>query len=216
MKVMVFAPHPDDEILGCGGTLAGHVEAGDSVTVVYMTSGEAGSRHIPKEQLGPIREQEALRACSLLGITDLVFLRNPDSCVPYDQDNLLSLTNLIRNKQPEYIYLPHQQDAHRDHIITHELVVAAKNRAAEPRLHEYGGEPWQVSLALAYEVWTPLQQFSRVVDITNYIEKKIAALILHRSQLVDIRYDEAVRSLNRYRGIMTGEGDYCECFQIII
>ncbi|NLW43945.1 MAG: PIG-L family deacetylase [Syntrophomonadaceae bacterium] len=214
MKVMVFAPHPDDEILGCGGTLAGHVEAGDSVTVVYMTSGEAGSSHIPKEQLGPIREQEALRACSLMGITDLVFLRNPDSNLSYDEDNLRLLTSLIRNRQPEYIYLPHRHDAHNDHRTTYELVVAALTRAAQPT-QEDRSSPWKVSLALAYEVWTPIQQYSRVVDITPYIDKKIAALSLHRSQLAELRYDEAVRSLNRYRGIMTGEGDYCECFQIL-
>jgi len=215
MRVMVFAPHPDDEILGCGGTLAAHAEAGDSVTVVYMTSGDAGSRYIPKEQLGPIREREALKACSLLGITDLVFLRNPDSYLSHDTDNLLSLTNLIRNKQPDYIYLPHQHDAHKDHIVTYELVVEARTRAAEPWFQEHPGEPWKVSLALAYEVWTPIQRFSRVVDITPYIDKKIAALTLHRSQLLELRYDEAVRSLNRYRGIMTGKGEYCECFQII-
>ena len=142
-------------------------------------------------------------------------MRNPDSYLSHDTDNLLSLTNLIRNKQPDYIYLPHQHDAHKDHIVTYELVVEARTRAAEPWFQEHPGEPWKVSLALAYEVWTPIQRFSRVVDITPYIDKKIAALTLHRSQLLELRYDEAVRSLNRYRGIMTGKGEYCECFQII-
>ncbi|MGE5544700.1 MAG: PIG-L deacetylase family protein, partial [Bacillota bacterium] len=80
---------------------------------------------------------------------------------------------------------------------------------------ECKGEPWKVAMALAYEIWTPLQQYTRVVDITSHMEKKLAAINLHQSQLLDIRYDQAIQGLNRYRGITTGEGDYCECFQIL-
>lgn len=215
MRVMVFAPHPDDEILGCGGSLTRHIENGDHATVVYMTSGDAGSLHISKEQLGSVREQEAQSSCSLLGITDLVFLRNPDGYLEYDQKNLVAIINLLRNRQPDLVYLPHQRDAHKDHRMTHELVVEARGRAGGPWFQECQGNPWQVAMALTYEVWTPLQQFSQVVDITPYMDKKLAALSLHRSQLTDIRYDQAIHSLNRFRGIMTGEGDYCECFQIL-
>lgn len=212
---MVFAPHPDDEVLGCGGTLARHVQLGDQVTVTYMTSGDAGSLRIPKEQLGPIREQEAYSSCKILGIKDLVFLRNPDGYLSYERNNLVTLINLIRERQPELIDLPHQNDAHKDHRVTHELVLEARGRAAGAWFQECPGDPWQVSMALTYEVWTPLQQFTRVVDITPHMEVKLAALRLHQSQLETIRYDKAIRSLNRFRGIMTGEGDYCECFQIL-
>lgn len=215
MEVLVFAPHPDDEILGCGGTLARHVETGDHVTVVYMTSGDAGSRHIPKKQLASIREKEALASCSLLGISDLVFLRNPDGYLVYNQSNLVELINLIRDRQPQLIYLPHQHDAHKDHRATHELALEARLRAAGPWFQECKGNPWQVEMMLAYEVWTPLQHYMQVVDITSHMEKKLAALSLHRSQLADISYDQAISGLNRYRGIMTGKGEYCECFQIL-
>jgi LmbE family N-acetylglucosaminyl deacetylase len=70
-------------------------------------------------------------------------------------------------------------------------------------------------MLLAYEVWTPLQQYSLVVDITPYLDRKLAALNLHQSQLANFRYDQAISGLNRYRGIMTGKGNYCECFQIL-
>lgn len=215
MRVMVFAPHPDDEVLGCGGSLIHHVLVGDQLTVVYMTSGDAGSQHIPKEQLASIREKEARSSCSLLGITDLVFLRNPDGYLEYGQSSLVTLINLIRDRKPELIYLPHQHDAHKDHRATHELVLEARVRAAGPWFQECQGRPWQVAMALAYEVWTPLQQYTRVVDITSYMNMKLAALNLHQSQLVNIRYDQAITGLNRYRGITTCEGEYCECFQVL-
>ncbi len=195
--------------------MIGHIESGDQITVVYMTSGDAGSHHIPKEQLGPIREEEAHSSCSLLGITDLVFLRNPDGYLAYDQKNLVAIINLIRDRKPELIYLPHLHDGHKDHRVTYELVAEAKGRAGGPWFQECQGDPWQVAMALAYEVWTPLQQFSRAVDITPYMEKKLAALNLHQSQLANFRLDQAIQGLNRYRGIMTGEGEYCECFQIL-
>lgn len=215
MKIMVFAPHPDDEILGCGGAMTGHIENGDQVTVVYMTSGDAGGYNISKEKLGSIREQEAKGSCSILGITDLVFLRNPDGYLEYNQDNMVALINLIRDRKPEWIYIPHQHDGHKDHRVTHELVVEAKGRAGGPWFQECQGDPWQVAMLLAYEVWTPLQQYSLVVDITPCLDRKLAALNLHQSQLANFRYDQAISGLNRYRGIMTGKGNYCECFQIL-
>jgi LmbE family N-acetylglucosaminyl deacetylase len=68
---------------------------------------------------------------------------------------------------------------------------------------------------LAYEVWTPLSEFNYVEDISEFIDKKIAALKEHKSQIQQIRYDEAMEGLARYRGAMTGKGKYCEVFNIV-
>jgi N-acetylglucosamine malate deacetylase 1 len=72
-----------------------------------------------------------------------------------------------------------------------------------------------VDALLCYEVGTPLQEISYVEDITAVMPVKIKALRQHRSQLRDIAYEEAVECLNRYRGITTGRGRYCECFQVL-
>jgi LmbE family N-acetylglucosaminyl deacetylase len=64
-------------------------------------------------------------------------------------------------------------------------------------------------------VWTPLSEFNYIEDISEFIDKKIAALRKHESQIKSLRYDEAAEGLARYRGAMTGKGKYCEVFQIV-
>jgi len=214
-KILVFAPHPDDDLIGCGGSIAKHIKEGNKVTVVYVTSGDAGSLSYSKEELAQIREKEARSAAKILGVEDLIFLRNPDGYLEYTKENLIKIIEIIRDKKPDLIYIPHEKDAHNDHRITNKLVVESVARASGPWFQECKGEPWSVGTVLCYEVWTPLQQISYIEDITDFIELKIEALKQHKSQIKDIQYDEAVKGLNRYRGIMTGKGEYCECFQVI-
>src|SRR5665647_2323521 len=214
-NVLVFAPHPDDDIIGCGGSLAHHVRRGDQVAIVYMTSGEAGSlKHEPAE-LAAIRENEAVQAAACLGVTDLTFLRCRDGYLEYNQSNLEALVILIRAKKPTRVFLPHHLDAIPDHQITHQLGREACRRAAGPWYPRCGNEPWQVNTILGYEVWTPLTEVGFSLDISAFISLKLEALQLHRSQTESIPYDQAVQGLNRYRGVMTGRGDYCECFQVL-
>ncbi|NLK51844.1 MAG: PIG-L family deacetylase [Syntrophomonadaceae bacterium] len=214
-RVLVFSPHPDDDLIGCGGSIAKHIGQGDLVTVVYMTSGEAGSLHYSKSDLARIREAEAAKAAAVLGLTDLIFFQRPDGYLNYNRENLIPIINLIREKQPNLVYLPHKNDLHKDHIRTYELVMEACTRASGPWFPECEGQPWSVDIILGYEVWTPLSEVSYIEDITSFMDLKVEALKQHKSQIQDIRYDEAIRGLNRYRGIMSGKGEYCECFQVI-
>jgi LmbE family N-acetylglucosaminyl deacetylase len=215
MNILVFAPHPDDDLIGCGGSLIRHGQAGHHLTVAYMTSGEAGSLNYGKEELAELREQEARDATEILGIHDLIFLRNADGYLTYDRNNLIRLTDLIRERKPQVVYIPHARDGHKDHMITHDLAVEAVRRARGPWFQECTGQPWAVDTLLCYEVWTPLQEISYAEDITAVMPLKIKALRRHRSQLRDISYEEAVQCLNRYRGVTTGRGQYCECFQVL-
>lgn len=212
---MVFSPHPDDDLLGCGGSMAKHIHNGHEVYVVYMTSGDAGSLQYSKDQLTLIREKEARQAALLLGIKETIFLRNPDGYLEYNRENLVRLINLLRLKKPDLVYLPHQRDGHEDHRATSKLALEACRRAGGPWFQECQGEPWKIQTILGYEVWTPLAEVSWAEDITPYMDQKIEALRLHASQIGPIQYDEAIRSFNRYRGIMTGQGQFCECFQVL-
>ena len=215
MKIIVFSPHPDDDLIGCGGSIAKHIRQGNEVTIIYMTSGDAGSLKYTKDELAEIREKEAGDAAKSLGIKDLVFLKTPDGYLEYNKENLIKIVNLIREKKPNIVYLPHKSDAHKDHIKTHELVIESIGRASGPWFQECKGKPWSVDTVLCYEVWTPLQDVSYVEDITEFLELKLKALAQHKSQIQDIQYDDAVKGLNRYRGTMTGKGKYCECFQVL-
>ncbi|MPN42796.1 hypothetical protein SDC9_190354 [bioreactor metagenome] len=68
---------------------------------------------------------------------------------------------------------------------------------------------------LGYEVWTPIQAVGHVEDISEFMSIKLEALQNHRTQTKYIKYDDAIQGLNRYRGIMSGKGDFCEYFQMI-
>lgn len=212
---MVFAPHPDDDIIGCGGSIARHTERGDQVAIVYLTSGEAGSLLCPPSELAALREDEARQAAGWLGVESLYYLRYPDGYLEYGKAALDDIVLLIRQFRPGRVYLPHSGDAVPDHQVTYRLVTEGIRRAGGPWFQQSGLQPWQVDTVLGYEIWTPLAAVGHITNIGAYIDRKLEALRLHRTQLEAIPYDEAVAGLNRYRGIMTGGGRYCECFQLI-
>lgn len=214
-KVIVFAPHPDDDLIGCGGSMAKHISQGNEITIVYMTSGEAGSLTYGKNNLAKIREKESMEASKILGIKNLIFLKNSDGYLEYNEKNLIKIINLIREKKPDLVYLPHKSDAHKDHIKTYELVAESINRASRQSFQECKGNPWFTAAVLCYEVWTPLQEISYVENIEEFIDLKMQALEQHKSQIQDTKYSNAIKGLNRYRGVMTGRGKYCECFQVL-
>lgn len=214
-RIMVFAPHPDDDILGCGGSIAKHARQGHEIITVYMTSGESGSLTYSRDELAALRENEARQASLLLKVNETIFLRNPDGYLEYNRDNLVKIVSLLRAKKPDIVYLPHRLDGNEDHRVTGKLVLDACRRSGGPWFQECRGRPWGIKTILAYEIWTPLHDVSYIEDITPYMEQKLDALRLHASQLKDIQYDEAIRGLNLYRGIMSGKGRYCECFQVI-
>jgi len=214
-RIMVFAPHPDDDVLGCGGSIAKLTGQGHEVITVFMTSGEAGSLTCSGDEMATLRESEASQASLLLGVSETIFLGNPDGYLEFNRDNLVKIMTLLRSKKPDIIYLPHHLDGNEDHRVTHKLVLDSCRRASGPWFQECPGMPWEVKTILAYEIWTPLQEVSYIEDITPYMEQKLEALRLHASQLKDIHYDDAIQGLNRYRGIMSGKGQYCEYFQVL-
>lgn len=214
-RILIVAPHPDDDIIGCGGSIARHIQKGISITVVFMTSGEAGSLETSIDVTASIREAEARAAAGVLGQMDLEFLHNPDGYIQTHQEkNLISLTRIIRQQKPAVIYFPHRHEGHIDHRATHDIVREAARRAGGPWFPECGTPPWSAKTLLCYEVWTPIQNISYIENISSYIDLKMQALAMHRSQIASFPYHEAVRALNRFRGITSGKGEYCECFEV--
>jgi LmbE family N-acetylglucosaminyl deacetylase len=214
-RVLVFAAHPDDDIIGVGGSLAKHVKLGNRVCVCYMTSGDSGSLGYTKEELARVREGEARKAARVIGFKDQVFLGNRDGYLEYDEKNLKTLIELLREKRPDAVYVHSEADDHRDHRTTFQLVVESVGRAGGPWFQECKGKPWVTGTVLAYEVWTPLPDFNYVENVSDFMDRKLAALRKHVSQIKNVRYDEAAEGLSRYRGAMTGKGKYCEVFKVI-
>ncbi len=213
MRVLVFAPHPDDAAIGCGGAI-GKLSKKNRITVVYMTSGEGGSIKVPEKKLARQRELEAKKAAKVLGVKKTVFLRNPDGFIEFNKRNLLRIIGLIRKGKPGLLFVPYKGDLHRDHRVTAELVLDAAWKARGPWFKSAGGKPWTTETVLCYETWTPIQQPEHFEDISKTLSKKLKAIHCFKSQVRDIKYDEAIKGLNRYRGVMSGLGEYCECFEV--
>lgn len=206
-RVLVLSPHPDDDAIGCGGALCQHVANGDQVKLVVLTSGEAGGHgRQDRAQTQRLREAEALAACAIIGIDDTEFWREPDGALQVTDGLLSRLAATIEEWKPGYIYAPHAAEMHGDHQASAELLrLALKSLAG-------GARPCVIRL---YEVWTPMQEIDEVVDISDFVPRKLAAIRQHETQISVMRLDEAAIALNRYRGEMHSwpGGDYAEVFQ---
>jgi LmbE family N-acetylglucosaminyl deacetylase len=194
--VLIISPHPDDDAFGCGGAIQHHKAKGDRVIVAVVTDGRLGSKTLSPEKLAPIREKEALAAGKVLGVDYYVFLRFLEGKADIPRMTA-KIRSLIANVKPYVIYCTHEAEYH----YAHQVVAQATKQAAGR------------TEILWYEVWNPLPDVDVIIDITKYIGRKMAALRKHRSQITAVRYDEAAKALNRYRGVMTATGDYAECFK---
>src|SRR4051812_35523670 len=104
MNVLIIAPHPDDESIGCGGTICLHAARGDRVAVGFLTSGELGLRDIPPVKAWSVREREAEKAAEILGIASLEFLRFADRHVgDHIQTAAEALKLVIAREEPQLI-----------------------------------------------------------------------------------------------------------------
>jgi len=169
-RALVLAPHADDELLGCGGTILLHLAQGDPVRVVVIFDGHSGlSAEWPRDT----RRREALRVSQLLGLEPYHFLEHPEGHVPSPSEfeqGVRQLAGLIEAWRPEVVYAPWPGEAHLDH----RTLARAASRAVQTL-----GCPAEV---WGYEVWTPLRA-DRVIEISQVWERKLAALAEYRSQL---------------------------------
>lgn len=204
MRVLVISPHPDDESIGCGGTVRKHVEDGDMVFVVFLTSGEKGGHGRSEEETIQVREREARTAAELLGIEEIAFFHLPDGAVCATPAAVSQLRKRLLEWLPELVYVPHLNEMHADHRAAVRIVKRS-----------FQGIKCDGTRVLMYEIWTPLQHIDEIVDITPYVELKRAAIRAHRSQCAVMDFEAAALGLNRYRGEMHSwpGGDYAEVFR---
>jgi len=203
VNVLVIAPHPDDESIGCGGTIRLHVERGDRVCVVFLTSGELGLKHLPRDEAWQVRECEARSAAMVLGIASTIFLRQPDWYLSDAVDETAALLRAVLEQVfPGVIYFPHPREWHPDHRAAFPIVQSA-----------LGASETLAPALLSYEVWTPLQEHDRVENITSTMKQKRRAVRCYRSQLEAFRYDRAILGLVLYRGALTIGCRFAEVFQ---
>ena len=221
-KILIVAAHPDDEVLGCGGTILKHVADGDSVHIVIMAEGITSRdsvRDIVKNTslLEKLHSQSYMVA-KRLGAQSLTMFRFPDNRM--DSVNLLDIIKKIEqvvdNVKPDVIYTHHGGDINIDHQITNKTVITA-SRALPGK---------SVKQILFFETLssTDYQLIDRnnifvpnwFVDIENEINNKIEILKIYDSEMREYPHSrsyEGVKLLAQYRGLAVGH-KYIEAFSI--
>ena len=190
--VLVLAPHPDDEVLGCGGAIMRHIASGDKVSVVIVTDG--GGHLEGAERLAYVdqRRQESLAAALVMGYGEPLFWAYRDRELgEYAAEVVVAhLREAITASEAALIYAPSPFEVHPDHR-TLSLATWAVAR-------ELARDLAASTLVAFYEIGTPLGP-NRLLDITTLASRKQAALACFGSQLAAQDYDRHIQALNTYR-----------------
>ncbi|MGQ9539367.1 MAG: PIG-L deacetylase family protein, partial [Candidatus Bathycorpusculaceae bacterium] len=147
-KVVVIAPHPDDETFGCGGTIAKKISEGCEVFVVVMTDGRYAFLNVlgidvdpTPEELKVMRKEEVKRATRILGVPEgsLIFLDFVDGTLKENQKEAKEkVIEILREKHPDEVYIPYKRDGHPDHRAAYKIVKRAlKKLAGSPVCYQY-------------------------------------------------------------------------------
>lgn len=207
-KILVIAPHPDDELIGLGGTLRLHVLNKDTVKVVYIADGSMGfprnyrPTHREKQEMADKRELEAREGMEAVGVSDLIFLEYKDGKFFVNDNVLKYMIQLLNNMKPDIIYIPYFFDSNRDHQQTLNMMMQTLEQS-------------KLSTKIAmYEVWEPLIA-NFIVGIDKVASTKEEALKIHKSQLNSINYLYSAMGISAYRGAINEAGDYAEAFLVL-
>ena len=177
LDVLAVYSHPDDAELAAGGTLLKLKHLGHRTGVLDMTRGEMGTRGTRE-----IREGEAREAGRLLGLDARLNLDQPDGHVWPTEEARTALVRVIRRYKPKVILTAHWDDPHPDHANTCRIVREAARLASMRRYDEEHGQAPIRMPALAHSVYSRLVVASFIVDVSEHVEGKMAAIRAHASQ----------------------------------
>jgi LmbE family N-acetylglucosaminyl deacetylase len=209
--VLVIAAHPDDELLGCGGTAALHARAGDAVTAVIACEGES-LRYGPA---GVGQNGHMQRAAGTLGLKDVRQLAFPDQrldTMPLTE-LITPLERIVREVQPAIIYCQYGGDVNRDHQVLFQAVLVAA-RPTEPCIEAVyafdtaSSTEWAFPRSFTADTW---------VDISETLETKLAAMACYESEVRPYPHPRSLEAL-RYRAKAWGNQhclDAAEAFMTV-
>lgn len=219
-NIMVVAPHPDDEILGCGGSIHKHSVRGCNVFVLIMTNANKYDPVRFTEDKRANIVKEAIKAHSLVGVKETYFEDFPAPALDQVPLNVIaeSISNFVQKLNIDVLYIPHRGDIHNDHKVIFDAAMVA-------------GRPngsYSIKTILSYETLSETEwahPFPNDAFIPNYFEiintdsfeKKISAMNCYHSQLRNFpssRSIEALTALGKYRG-STVNRYYAEAFMIM-
>ncbi len=208
--ILIVAAHPDDEVLGCGGTMARHAAAGDKVHVLFLADG-VGARGSTIDQSAALdaRRAAAERAIAILGAKQPTFLDFPDNQL--DTVPLIEIIQAIEatatDLLPQVVYTHHPADLNIDHRICQQAVVTAFRPFPGQSVRAIHGFEVCSSTEWAFPTTGAAFVPTRYVDISAFLETKLAALDAYAAEMREfphIRSIKAVRALATWRGACIG------------
>lgn len=213
---MVIAPHMDDEVLGCAGTICRHTSQDDSVSVVFVANRVYNHRY--DRARNAIEEKHARQAQKVLGYDRAVFLglhdERLDSCL---QEIIVPLEMQVKTLRPQIVYIPFRSDNNQDHRAVFDAARVALRPAATPfikAVHMY-------EVSSSTEQSPPLRENAflpnHYVDISRFIQAKLKALSCYESEIRQYphpRSARALKALAEKRGVEIGLA-YAEAFMTI-
>jgi LmbE family N-acetylglucosaminyl deacetylase len=229
-RALCVLAHPDDVDFGSAGTVATWTAAGTEVTYCIVTDGDAGGfDETPRSEMGPLRQAEQRAAAKEVGVSDVRFLGHPDGRLELTLDLRRDIARVIRQVRPQRVLTSSPERnwqrigaSHPDHMTVGESTLRAvypdaRNPFAFPELlADEGLAAWTVS-----EVWlNGSPQADHVVDVTDVLDRKLAALRAHVSQVShwpEGRLEEFLGGWLRQNGRTHGlpEGRLAEVFQVV-
>ena len=218
MKIVVIAPHPDDELLGCGGTLLRRKHEGATLGWMIMTkiSEDTGwSKNSVQERKNEIQQVRKGLGVHPEHLFQLGFPTTRLETLPMGE-LITKVSEVFQIFQPEEVFIPHQGDVHSDHRITFEAVSACTKWFRYP----------SVKRVLSYETLSETEfsldsskafQPNVFVDISSYLEQKLELLRIYASELGEFpfpRSETAIQALAQFRGASSGF-EYAEGFELL-
>jgi LmbE family N-acetylglucosaminyl deacetylase len=227
-RVLVVSAHPDDVDFGVAGSVATWTASGIEVSYCIVTDGDAGGSdlELARDEMARVRRAEQTAAAATVGVSDLHFLGYPDGRLQPTIELRRDLSRVIRTVRPQRVVCQSPQRiwervyaSHPDHLAAGEAAVCAvypdaRNPFAHPGLLEDGFEPWSVP-----QLWLMAHPSVDVyIDTTDTIDKKVAALRCHVSQIPDPEgLDQRMRDWGAMIASRVGlaEGRMAEAFQSV-
>jgi LmbE family N-acetylglucosaminyl deacetylase len=201
-SALFLAPHPDDEVFGCGGAIMKHLAVGDEVKVIIVTDSSYGS-FLPGEVGQSVRRRESQAAASVLGYGEPIYWGRGDRELVYDESLILSVVDALSETKAEILYAPSWWEVHPDHYVLALAAVEALRRCPRP-----------IQLMM-YEVGVPLHP-NYLLDITELVNQKQKAMACFESQLKIQRYDLHLTALNRFRSYtLPPNVEYAEAYRLV-
>jgi LmbE family N-acetylglucosaminyl deacetylase len=202
-RVLVIAPHCDDETLGCGGTLALLRRNQCPVRVAVVTNSSGGGTVADDTAAGitEARRRESREALAMLGVEDVVFLDEPDGGLSASRRFMGAAGALLDGFRPDWLFVPSVIEYHRDHVAAGLAFLSLWRRRGRP------------GRLFFYEVWSPVPA-THIVDITGVMDLKKRALGCYATALRHGSYLSSAEGLAVYRGLNIGgpETRYAEAY----